>query len=225
MAIALDNINSNNATASALTLIVSHTVTSNTNGILIVSAQWTGAVTTATAIYGVSVMTAVQAKIQTPSLIYNTQQFYLLTPPTGTANITITFTAPSSSAAESISLTGAAQTAPAVTAVTTGTSLAITNTITPLLAGSAVIDSAAMANATSTLTKGASQNQIANIVDATNARTGASSYQLGVATTSTTMSWTISGATTRAWAQQIVAISPFATAVTATGGTALMMGV
>lgn len=215
MAVAFDFTNSNDTgvgTATALTW--SHTCT-GANLMLILGISWSGS-GTASAKYNTVAMTSALAQQNCPTANYHSQQFYMFNPPTGANTAEADITVAGAIFSGSHSFTGVAQNAPEATNSGNGTSLLISTAVTTVANNAWVVDNAAMSNAISTLTVGGSQVPDWNRSNATAGKTGAGSH-LGPITppASTSMTWTVSGATGREWAQSLVSLAPFG-AVTAT---------
>jgi hypothetical protein len=206
-------------TASDLTW--SHTTGVGTNRILIVGVTWTSSATITTVNYGGTITAGViaggtnltlAASQQDATATLHSAQYYLVAPASGTNNVIVKTSGASTIIGGSVSLAAAKQNAPEIATGSIGTSLAISTSVTPLSTSVTLIDNATEASTTSTLAVAAAQTSAWNRPNTTAARTGAGSYQ--AVTAPAAMTWTISGATSRSWAQSVVSVSDISATAT-----------
>lgn len=224
MAVTLDATSLLNSGAAAVaSLTVSHTCTGS-NLVLWTGFSYTGSSTTITSItYNGVGMTRITTVDATAS--YHVALYYLVNPATGANNIVVTPSASCSIFGGSQSFTGASQSAPTNSAVNSGSGLLASVILTTGFSNSMVVDTVGMANASSTLTAGGLQTQDYNQSDGTAARTGAGSHEAVSTPAATTMSWTISGVTSRSWGHIAAELDPVAAPATSSPSTTMMMGI
>lgn len=205
---AIGNMTNGDTGAAAGSLTISHTVAAGSDRILIASATWSSSNTMATVTYGGVAMTAIGTQVDTSSS-HHVNLWYLLAPAVGTANIVFTLTSGVASIfGGGANFTGANQGAPTTaTANSSGSGVRSLN-ITTTVADTMLVDVFAQANATSTITPDAAQTQIYNINNATVFRRSGASYKAVAGTGTNSMSWTISGGTSRDYGFIIAAIPP-----------------
>lgn len=213
--IALDNTSSLPATTGSTTISWSHTITSNTNGILLVGIAYTGSSTTVSGVTynGVAMTPTTTTYAITTS--YFLAQYYLLLPATGTHNVAVTFSNSTTFAqGGGVSLTNVAQSAPEAVATTNAiTAGTIGGSITTISDNAWIVDVIAMTSSASAFT--AANIQAFNNADTTSSRVVAGQYG-GPYTPagSKTSNWTITPATTRTWGHIMAAIAPYSGVVT-----------
>jgi hypothetical protein len=187
----------------------SHTVTSNTNGILLVSVGYTGSSTTVSSVtYNGVTMTATATRYAVTSS-YFIEQYYLLAPATGTHTISVTYNNTTRYASGgAVSLTGVMQSAPEVVTTTNGASFgSVGGNITTLTSGAWIVDVFGVTSSASTY------NGV-NIpyhsqADATNSRFVGSQYGGPTTAGTNTSNWVVSGTANRTWGHIMASIAPY----------------
>lgn len=197
MAIAYDNVSSYTNASSSSTATWNHTVTSNDNGIVIVTIGFNRntSVSISSATYAGNAMTAVAG----PSFPLSQGrlrlwQYYYKAPPTGSSSISITFsTTYTSFAGGAVSYTGVDQSATFGTAVSTTASNSPSISVNVSSAtGEVVVDSVAFSDAepAATIAAGAGQTERMGANETAGSFSSFASDEPGAGTT--TMSWTVS---------------------------------
>jgi hypothetical protein len=208
--IAVDNVSSTNSgSANASSLTWAHTVSGSNRYLVVgVSINNENSGTVSGVTYNGQALTSLGTA--TNGTNARVEMWGMLAPPTGTHNVVVTLSTSQRFTAGAVSFTGVHQTTPLGTlASNTGTSLSA-SVAASSASGEVVVDVVAKKNSDSTLTVGADQTQRWNEVT-TNSTTsnnvvGAASTEPGAA--SVTMSWFISGGSSRPWAIVAIPLKP-----------------
>jgi predicted ribosomally synthesized peptide with SipW-like signal peptide len=208
--IAVSNVSSTNSgSANASSLTWAHTVSGSNRYLVVgVSINNENSGTVSSVTYNGQALTSLGTA--TNGTNARVEMWGMLAPPTGTHNIVVTLSTSQRFTAGAVSFTGVHQTTPLGTLVSnTGTSLSA-SVAASSASGEVVVDVVAKKNSDSTLTVGADQTQRWNEVT-TNSTTsnnvvGAASTEPGAA--SVTMSWFISGGSSRPWAIVAIPLKP-----------------
>ena len=192
---------SDGSVASSATLTLAHTVGTGDDRILRVGVSNDGNGYPASVIYGGVALTKLVSRAGGTGV---TSLWYLLSPPSGTANIVVTFASAHNIVVGAVSRSNVHQGIPfgnAVTAAGTSTGPATVSVVSA--AGEVVEDVLMLRNTVQTATVGASQSEHWNAAQGTDVR-GAGSSEAGAA--SVTMSWTLGGSCN--WAMIAVPLKP-----------------
>jgi uncharacterized repeat protein (TIGR01451 family) len=208
--IALDNVTTaSGANANVNTLSWSHTVNSGSNRILIVAlSQRDGNASISGVWYGGTLLSQIGGQAATGSQ-NRTDLWYLVAPPSGTANVFVLLLTSKRVVASAISFTGVNQTTPLGTFVGAAGQSTTASVNVSSGPGELVIDTVASNGDANTLTANAGQTErwdlFSGTGDLNNVR-GGGSTEPGAA--SVTMSWTLGAS--KVWAIGAVAIKPAA---------------